>query len=161
MDYKIFASENYNVSTLNRLEISDPLVGLKEFLIGKSADQFKQHLRDLLFAVFEKHGWRQHGAPVNLYRKAKEVAKLMDFVWLITTCERAAQQNVASPQGHYLKEQYRQRTFEKLFIKTPTKDKPRSLPYGEIARAILEARHGLLLKADIERDWLDVALKSS
>src|SRR3546814_12436479 len=82
MDYKIFARENYNLNALNRLEISDPLVGLKGFLIGKSADQFKQNLRDLLVAVFEKHGWRQHGARFNLYQNATEVAKLMAFVWL-------------------------------------------------------------------------------
>src|SRR5690606_27651368 len=161
MDYKIFARENYNVNALNRLEISDPLVGWNEFLDGKSPDQFKQHLRDLLFAVFEKHGWRRYGAPVNLYQKAQEVAKLMDFVWLITTCEIGAQQKVASPQGHYLREQYRHRTFDKLFIKTPTKDKARSIPCRDMARAIFEERHGLLLKDDIERVWLQVALNSS
>jgi len=161
MDYKIFARENYNVSTLNSREISDPMIGLKEFLVGKSADQFKQHLRDLLFAVFEKHGWRQHGTPVNLYQKAKEVAKLMDFVWLITTCEIGAQQKGADLQGHYLREQYRQRTFDKLFVRTPAKDKGRSIPCADTARAIFKKRHGLLLKDDIERVWLDVALNSS
>src|SRR5690606_5255897 len=161
MDYKIFASENYNVSTLNRLEISDPLVGLKEFLVGKSSDQFKQHLRDLLFAVFEKHGWRQHGAPLNLYQKAKEVAKLMDFVWLITTCEIGTQYKDIDVKAYYLSEQYRRRTFGKLFTKTPTKNKPGVVPYVDMARAIFEERHGLLLKDDIERVWLQVALNSS
>lgn len=161
MDYKIFASENYNVSTLNRLEISDPLVGLKEFLVGKSSDQFKQHLRDLLFAVFEKHGWRQHGAPLNLYQKAKEVAKLMDFVWLITTCEIGTQYKDIDVKAYYLSEPYRRRTFGKLFTKTPTKNKPGVVPYVDMARAIFEERHGLLLKDDIERVWLQVALNSS
>ena len=161
MDYKIFARENYNVNTLNSVEINDPLIGLKGFLIGKSADQFKQHLRDLLFAVFEKHGWRQYGAPVNLYRKAREMAKLMDFVWLITTCEIGAQQKVASPQGHYLMEQYRDRTFDKLFIKTPKKNRTDSVAMISLARAIFKERHGLLLKNDIEEVWLEVALNSS
>lgn len=66
MDYKIFATDRYNLTTLDSVEISNPLIGLKEFLVGRSAGQFKQHLRDLLFSVFEKHGWRQYGVPVNL-----------------------------------------------------------------------------------------------
>lgn len=161
MDYKIFAKENYNPTMLTGTEVSDPLVGLKEFLVGKSADQFKQHLRDLLFAVFEKHGWRKYGAPVNLYQKAKEVAKLMDFVWLITTCEIGTQHKNVDPKAYYLTEQYRHRTFGKLFIKTPTKNKARVVPCGDMARAIFEERHGLLLKNDIEETWLNVALNSS
>ena len=162
MDYKIFARENYNVSTLNGLEIGDPIIGLKEFLIGKSADQFKQHLRDLLLTVFEKHGWRQYGAPANVYRRAKEVAKLMDFVWLITTCEIGVQHDEVSPDGYYLTEQYKKRTFNKLFIKTPRKNNGAdSVAVVPLARAIFNERHGLLLKNNIEEVWLEVALNSS
>src|SRR5690606_33007472 len=131
MDYKIFARENYNVSTLNNLEISDPLTGLKEFLIGKSADQFKQHLRDLLFSVFEKHGWRRYGAPINPYMKAKEVAKLMDFVWLITTCEIGTQHTDVDLGAYFLSEQYRRRTFGKLFTKTPAKNEAGVAPCAD------------------------------
>lgn len=161
MDYKIFAKENYNPTTLTNTEVRDPLVGLKEFLVGKSADQFKQHLRDLLFAVFEKHGWRQYGAPVNLYRKAKEVAKLIDFVWLITICEVGAQHKSVDPKEYYLSEQYRRRSFGKRFIKTPAKNKTGVVPSGDMAGAIFNERHGLLLKNDIEETWLKVALNSS
>src|SRR5690606_2528453 len=161
MDYQIFARENYNVTTLNSLEISDPVVGLKEFLIGKSADQFKQHLRDLLFTVYEKHGWRRYGDPASLYQKAKAVAKLMDFVWLITTCEIGAQLKTVSPNGCYLKEQYRKRTFNKIYIRTPKKNETDSGPMGPLARAIFKERYGLLLKSDIEETWLCVALNSS
>src|SRR5690606_26659390 len=102
-----------------------------------------------------------HGAPLNLYQKAKEVAKLMDFVWLITTCEIGTQYKDIDVKAYYLSEQYRRRTFGKLFTKTPTKNKPGVVPYVDMARAIFEERHGLLLKDDIERVWLQVALNSS
>ena len=162
MDYKIFSKDHYNIAALNCREISDPLIGLKEFLIGRSATQFKRDLRDLLMAVYEKHGWRQHGAPVNLYAKAKDIAKLMDFVWLITTCEVGGQREEADLERHYLAEQYRHRTFfSKLFFRAPAKKKGKPVAGRSLARAIFEERHGLLIKDNIEEMWLSVALNSS
>lgn len=158
MDYKIFARENHNLTTLNSTEIIDPIAGLKEFLIGESANGFKEDLRHLLLAVFEKHGWRQYGAPLNLYLKARRVAKLMDFVWLIVTCEVGTQNETISVDGYYLMEQYRERTFMKLFPKTPPKGKPGSIPASSLARAIFDRRFGLLLKDNIVENWLEVAL---
>lgn len=161
MDYKIFATDRYNLTTLDSVEISNPLIGLKEFLVGRSAGQFKQHLRDLLFSVFEKHGWRQYGVPVNLYVKAQEIAKLMDFVWLITTCEIGTQRNGIDLKEYYLTAQYRCRTFGRLFKRTAAGNKAKPMPIRDVVRAIFAARHGLLMKADIEEVWLGAALNSS
>lgn len=161
MDYTIFAKENHNLTTLNCMEINDPLTGLKEFLIEKSANQFKQDVRDILFAVYEKHGWRQFGAPINLYVKAKGVAKLMEFVWLIVSCEVSTQRKEISLNKHYLSEQYRHRTFTKLFHETPSRNKAKMVSAVSLASAIFKERFGLLLKENLEENWLDVALNSS
>jgi len=161
MDYRIFAKEHYNITALDSREISDPVVGLKEFLVGKSEESLKQDVQDLLIAVFEENGWRKHGTPINLYRKTKDVAKLMDFVWLIVSCLDRELVKPANVEKHYLYRQYQQRTFSRLFHNTPRKVEGKTVSAVALAKAIFDRRFGLLLKDDLAEVWLNVSFNAS
>ncbi len=160
MDYTIFAKEHHNVTMLMKKEIDYPVTGLKEFLIGKSPDQLKRNVQDLLIAVFEDDGWRRHGAPIVLYSKIMDVAKLIDFVWLIIVSSLSIKKS-ADVYAYYLNKQYRYRTFGKLFYNTPSKNKAKTVSSVLLSKSIFAERFGLLVKEVLAEDWLEVALNSS
>jgi len=161
MNYAIFAREHDNITTLDSREINDPVAALKDFLVGRSEESLKQDVQDLLIAVFEENGWRKHGTPINLYLKAKDMAKLIDLVWLITIYRHERRGKQPNLERHYLYKQYQHRTFTGLFKRTPSKDKPLSVSAAALAKEVFTKRHGLMLKSDITNYWLPVAFNSS
>jgi|GEM_PF-4044438 len=132
MDYRIFHRDNNYPTTLNTEEIEQPYQALQAFLADIPCEVFRQDLENLLYAQFKPFGWKEYGAPANLYRTCYNVKKLLDILWLINTCCKSKD---LQPELSYTErrkmQQYYRRSFKGLFNSTPTdiEELPQLDPY--------------------------------